>query len=350
VRIAFGLVGFQQLDRRSTGCNQLELPRQIGNVAHSVAHTLSEKGRRLVRCIAGEKDATHLPALGNQPVETVGRRANDPVLHTFEPGAHQSRHGFRPHHRVIVFPRQQHELPATMIAAAGNNRRGTRRVAHHDRESLQFCAGGHARQRRKLDRSVHLRIHDEPRLIEVEIIEPHVEQLAHGASRAVAADDPARPHSPRLTATPRMQRDALGVLHERLDLDAVAQLDSRQRRESLTQEGFELRLIEEIVIGPTEGTRLPHRAHVANHAVVGTDVQVAIRITHAREHAVDDAGRAEEAHHLVVEVHGARQRVRRLFTLEHHRTQPGSSQQTGCQRAHWSAADDGYVEAHVGAL
>ena len=53
---------------------------------------------------------------------------------------------------------------------------------------------------------------------------------------------------------------------------------------------FQFGLVEEIVVGPAIGAGAADRAHVADDAMIGADMQMPLCIAHVRGDAVDDAG------------------------------------------------------------
>ncbi len=73
--------------------------------------------------------------------------------------------------------------------------------------------------------------------------------------------------------------------------------------------------------------------------MIGPDVQVSFGLTHVRRHLVNDAGRLQQAHRFVVEVHRARQRMRLGLLLQHQRLQAGSAEQVRGQGAYRATAD-----------
>ncbi|MEO8524346.1 MAG: hypothetical protein ABI460_06475, partial [Caldimonas sp.] len=66
VRTAFTAVGIQQGIARSSFVHCHDLPRQVGDVPHALAQALAEKGRLLMRRIAGDEDAADAPAFGHE--------------------------------------------------------------------------------------------------------------------------------------------------------------------------------------------------------------------------------------------------------------------------------------------
>src|SRR3954462_13418241 len=144
-----------------------------------MAHPLPEEWRGLMRGIASEKNAAPLPLLGDQPMETVGGGADDATAYILHVRRDQRSDERRLHHLRVVLARQQHELPAAMIAAARHQRRWTLRIAQHHREMLQVRIRRHTGEIRKVDRSVDLGIDNQPGLLETKIGEADAERLAH---------------------------------------------------------------------------------------------------------------------------------------------------------------------------
>ncbi len=111
---------------------------------------------------------------------------------------------------------------------------------------------------------------------------------------------------------------------------------------------LELRLVEEIVVGPAEGLWPPRRSHVADDAVIGADVQMAFRLAHVGRYAGDDAGGLQQAHRFVIKVDRARQRMRLELLLDHQHAQALAPEQVGGDRADRTTTDDDDVKRHRG--
>ena len=122
------------------------------------------------------------------------------------------------------------------------------------------------------------------------------------------------------------------------------QCDVRITDQRAAQVRFELRLVEEIVVGPAEWTRPARRAEIANDLAAmrrhagGRRSRACRGITQ-----VDDAGGLKQPHHLVIDMHRARLRVRFELALDDHGAQTRLAAQVGGQRANGAAADDGDV-------
>ena len=54
--------------------NVVKLPNEIGAIAQTLAHALPDKGRLLMRRVAGEEDSAAPPFPGDQRVKTVAGR------------------------------------------------------------------------------------------------------------------------------------------------------------------------------------------------------------------------------------------------------------------------------------
>ena len=346
--IAFRLIGGEDRLVRIVIGDRGHLPGEIGDVAQPVTHPLSEEGGRLVRGIAGQEHPPDLPLFRHQPVEAIGRRAHDRVRYVLHPRADQPADRFGLRHDGIVLAGKQHEFPAAVIPAPGHDRRGPIGIAHHDRETLEIGAFRHPLDRRKGDGPFDLGIDHQPRLLEIEIVELHAERLAHRAARAVARDHPADAHFVVDGAIGIGQRDAGCVLPQPGEFRAETQIDPAILRKRLTQMRLEFGLIEEIVVGPSERAGLAHRAHIADDAMVGPDMEVPVGRDHVARDPVDHPGGLEQPHHLVVEMHRAGQGVMFEFLFQHDDRQPLAPQQIGRHRTHGAAAHDRDIEARAG--
>jgi len=71
VRLALRLVGVEQRLAACARADEPELPREIRGIADPGAHALTEKGRRLVRGVAGDQEPAPAPAAGDHRVEGV---------------------------------------------------------------------------------------------------------------------------------------------------------------------------------------------------------------------------------------------------------------------------------------
>ena len=227
-----------------------------------------------------------------------------------------------------------------MIAAPGHERRGPRRIAQHHRQVLQVRARRHTGEMRKRDRTVDLGVDHKPRLMELHVVERDAERLAHKTVGAVAGDDIARRHALGPVRALHRQGHAAGCLLERRERHAAPQGHVRKARHPGLHGAFELGLEEEVIVRPAKSLRQPGRAEIADHAAVGADVDMPLRLAHQRAHRIGEAGRLEDAHHLVVDVHRARQRIGLGLALDHQRAQTRVAEQVRRHRADRAASDD----------
>jgi hypothetical protein len=287
MRVTLGLIGVEDGRVRALPGDGGHFPRQIGDIAQAMAHALPEEGRGLMRGIARQKDIPHLPLMRHQPVEAIGRGAHDLMRHALHPWLDQRRDGFGLHHRTVILAGQQHELPAAMVAATGHHRGGAFGIAHHHRQALQIGSGRHAADRGEADRALDLGIDHQPGFLEIEIVERDAQGLAHRAARSVAGDHPAGRQGLVLAILRIGDVDGAILLAEAGEFRAQLQLDMAHACKALAQMGFQLGLIEEVIVGPAEGPGHAHRAHIADHLSRSADMQMPVGIGHIAQHPVD---------------------------------------------------------------
>jgi hypothetical protein len=146
--------------------------------------------------------------------------------------------------------------------------------------------------------------------------------------------------------TAQVQRDAIPVLREPGQFAAERRRDGVEPGQPVAQQRFEFGLVEEIVVGPAERLRPARGAHIADDAVIRAQVQVPLRLAHRRRDRLGKSGRLEQPHHLMVEMHCARQGMGRRLAIDHQDAQTGRSGQVGCQRADRTATDHRHVVRH----
>ncbi len=131
-----------------------------------------------MRGVAGDENAPAPPALCHQSMEPVGGGAPQLALAGRHETGKQAPDLLRHRHLPRVFARQQHDLPAPVIARPDDGGGGPRRVAELRRALRQ------PGQRR----FAAAYIHHQPGLIENQVAQRHIGQLAHGAGGAIAAE------------------------------------------------------------------------------------------------------------------------------------------------------------------
>jgi len=163
--------------------------------------------------------------------------------------------------------------------------------------------------------------------MQAEIALPAADRPPHQRARAVAAHDVA------------------GVeLSDVGDLAAEMDLDVREPPDALAQDLLEHRLVEVPVVRPALRPR-PDDAEPDHQGLTrGTEEVHALRRGPRRQGDVlRQSGRLEDAHHLAVEMHGARQRMDRRVAIVDRDRETGLSQQVRQQRTDRAVPYDGDV-------
>ena len=78
--------------------------------------------------------------------------------------------------------------------------------------------------------------------------------------------------------------------------------------------------------------------------MIRADMKMAFGVAHVRGDAINHARRLEQAHHFMVEMHRARQRIGMGLLLDHQDRQARFSKEIGRKGPHRPAADDRNVE------
>ena len=152
-----------------------------------MAHALAKERRGLVGSVTGQKHRAGLPAFRNQSMKPVGRSPDDPMGATLDPGGDQGGDRVGLHHRLVL-AREEHEFPASVIAPTRYDRGGPVGIAEHDRQLLQVGAFRHPREGGKRQGLRDFGIDDQPRLVEIQIIQCDFEQFTNRAAGAVTRD------------------------------------------------------------------------------------------------------------------------------------------------------------------
>ena len=309
MRRALGLVGVEQRVAGPPPEHADELPGEVGRVADARAHALAEEGRRLVRGVPGDQQRAVAPAPGDHRVEGVGRRALELGVLGGDPALEQLPDPRGGGHRLRVLAGQDRDLPAPAVARAAHVGRRAGRVAVLH---AVVAEAGH--------RALEDRVHHQPALVEAEVVERRADEPAHQRARPVAAHHVARPaaQEPAGGEVLEAHGDAavLGPV-EREDLAARADRHARPPRDAGAEHALEVGLVEAVAGVPALRADL-HRARPVEHqAALGVDEAHPGRDVRVGGDLLGQAGRLEDAHHLVVDGHGARQVVGRRLALQH---------------------------------
>ena len=225
---------------------------------------------------------------------------------------------------VEGFGGESHELPAASSGAAGHGGGGSGGVA-----DLQVEGVEHAR-------FVEYDVDDEPVEEEPEVVDAEVGEPPDGAVGTVAADDEA---CRDYRAIHRGDRDAVRVLRESVDLDSAADVDRWQLYGALVEQRLEGRLVEHRRVGPA-GWTVAFLTEAQQGGAGGVAPLVDLgRFADLTERRTDSC-RLEDAGDLMVEVHGAGQRVGIGPALQHHDVVIVLGEEDGQRVADRSASDD----------
>ena len=167
-------------------------------------------------------------------------------------------------------------------------------------------------------RAVDFGVNHQPGFMKLHIVKRNAERLARKTIRAVARHDVARGYLCKCAITIfGAQNNPLVILLDRNEFGVTAERDMRKAREARDHRILELGLEEEIVVRPAEALRQALRAEITDHSAVRTNVDVTMRLAHQRQHGLGEPDRLEDAHHLVIDVHGARQRIGLRLALDY---------------------------------
>ena len=175
-----------------------------------------------MRRVSGQETVAFPPAGGHQTVESIRCGPNDGMRRVADPGRDQRADDFRFRHSCVLFAGQEHEFPAPVRAATRHDRHGPGGIAEHHRHVLEIRCQDHTGEVGKGASSFDLRVHDQPGLLELEIIERDPEDAADRASAAVGAEHPPRHHG---TAIPEEESHVVSPLLESHYLDTETEGD-----------------------------------------------------------------------------------------------------------------------------
>src|SRR5262252_1267962 len=319
VRLSLALVTVEQRIMRTGAQHERELPGQIGGVADAGAHALPHEGRRLVAGIAGEEDAAGAPALGDQRVKAIDRRAPDLDCRRVDEAREVPRHILRRAERLRRLARQELDLPAPQVAWTDDEGRGPLRPAVLDAFPRQF------------DRTREAHVDHHPPFVEGEVLVADAELPAHEAVGAVAADETARRNGALRSACPacaaQYDVDPVRVRREGDRLGGEKDVRLPRSRHAGAQDRLDLGLDEGPARHPAE--RMGRRLRVVDADDVVLDAEI-VRSRMRRRERRDLVGKAaglEDPHHLVVERDRARLVVDAGRLLGHRDAQPMARQQ-----------------------
>ena len=278
VRPALGLVAVEQRIAGQAAQHQIELPRQVGAVAHARAGPLAQVRRVGVGRVAGEEDAPHPPGLGQPALEGVDEVADQCHIGLTQPvellqqpvGRFGCLHGFS------AFAGQQRKLEALAPAAYGHEHVAALRVAHLHGVLVELGR----------ERPLRLGVHAQPPLVEAEVVAFDAQAVAHKAVGTIGAHEVARAqpnlafHRRRrfLSLVPGAagERHPLGVLLKRGGEVAAVQPHVGHGRDALVDGLFDVRLMHRNVIVPQHAARVA-RGHVDQQLAFAVDPVVVRR-------------------------------------------------------------------------
>ena len=259
VRPALLLVGVEQGVAGSSCQHQRELPGQVCDVAHALAHALPGERRLLVRRVSGEEHSSTPPLARHERVEPVARGAPQRRIVRSDPAREQPPHLRLRLHRPRVLAGQQHDLPAAVIPGADQKAARARRLAVMDARPGQPRGAA----------LVHQRIDDQPGLVEFEILVLNAEQAADSARCAVAADDVARIDRATISGViAQLQRNAVGRLRQLGELGAEGDLHGVLVRRAPAQRGLDRRLVEDHARRPAQRVGRRHHTEALDEPAV----------------------------------------------------------------------------------
>ncbi len=178
-------------------------------------------------------------------------------------------------------------------------------------------------------------VHDQPGLVEAVVRKRPADRLPHGTRGAVASHQVAGANFRRPFRTVDARGHPVGVSSQRLETPAQAHLDQRLRRQDVAKRGLQAGLVEHVAGGPAAGG-LQVRREAHEQLTVGRAKFIGRDRDRMACDLVGDSELLEQPHDLVVEMHGARQRVDDgvAFDGDHRDAAPGK--QGGHRRAHRS--------------
>eukprot|EP01022_Parablepharisma_sp_SALTPOND_P011067 TRINITY_DN1458_c0_g1_i1.p2 TRINITY_DN1458_c0_g1~~TRINITY_DN1458_c0_g1_i1.p2 ORF type:complete len:758 (+),score=206.27 TRINITY_DN1458_c0_g1_i1:4238-6511(+) len=318
---AFLAIRIQQAGIGSVGHDQLQLPDQIGDIANALAHALAQERRLLVGSIAGDEDAAAVPLLGHQRVEAIAGLApergifrRDPALE-HAPGAFFRGHIFR----IIAF--QQRDLPTAMIARADHIAAWALRLA-------ELNTGlGQLGQAAFIDQNIH----DQPRLVEVQVFQFNPGGCAHIAGGAVAADQVLGADGVGSAQFVAHFYSHTGVILRKAgEFHAGGHVDLIDGGHALAQDALHRRL------GEHHGRCVAQRERRLDHGQALDQVTIDAVVLRWREgfgmfgHRLCYAKLLEYAHDLVIQRDGTRLLVDVVHLVDDQHIEPGLAEQ--CRR------------------
>ena len=223
-------------------------------------------------------------------------------------------------HLAGIFARQQHNLEATMIAGANDERRWSRRVAELCRSLRQLSEGG----------TVDLQIDDKPRLVEHEVFEGDAERLTCYARSAVAGDHVVgHDGTRRLLVVAQMQRHTIGRLIETEQLRSQFDVDTVVGRGVRAQDGLDRRLREDHAGGVTKWIGLGNHIDPTDQLAFGAKVLRGRKRCDIGQHALRGAEVVQQPKDLMVDRDRARLVIDIALTVDGQRSDIPVPEQTG---------------------
>jgi len=110
MRHAFTLVGVKEAVVGRTALDGIELPHQVGHIAHSGAEALPKQRRGLVGGVPGQEDVPGAPLLRDAPPERIYRQPVRSELVCRQHAVADPFHARGSGNFLGVVPRHQHEL------------------------------------------------------------------------------------------------------------------------------------------------------------------------------------------------------------------------------------------------
>ena len=137
--------------------------------------------------------------------------------------------------------------------------------------------------------------------------------------------------------------DAIAVLIEREHFRAQAHVDVRLALRRLAKRSFEVRLMKAVARVPAERAYVLRSRPIEDQSPIDIDEMHSGRNMGVRQDALCQPQGLEYAHHLVVEMDGARQRIDVGFAVEHDNREPAIGQQIGQRRTDRAVANDANI-------
>ena len=193
-------------------------------------------------------------------------------------------------------------------------------------------------------------IEHQPGLVQPQVFHGCVQGFAHQGARAITAHHIAGLQGVMglMHAVGHRQLNAVAPLFQVADLTRQAHLHRRKTRQALAQHGFQLGLVEIVIVGTPVGA-MCRRASTNQQSVTLRVHKMHALQTWAGDglHFRTQAGVLKNAHHLAVKVNGAWQRVNGCLSLQHHDRQAALPQQIGQARTGRAQANDGNIKHHA---